>query len=53
MGTEAILKPFVCDNPECEEGYTPSGETCQDCCCHEFDPSEGFMCINCNKEGLS
>jgi hypothetical protein len=26
-------------------------EPCQDCCEHEFDSSEGYMCLNCNKEG--
>lgn len=25
-------------------------EKCQDCCVHEYDPSEGMMCINCDKE---
>lgn len=24
---------------------------CQECCEHEFDPEEGFMCLMCDKEG--
>lgn len=45
-------QPFVCDNPECEEGYLLDGEQCQDCCDHAFDSSEGFMCEFCGLEGL-
>lgn len=22
-------------------------EDCQTCCSHEFDPDEGYMCLNC------
>lgn len=25
-------------------------EKCQECCGHEYDPNEGMMCINCDKE---
>lgn len=28
----------------------PECEGCQDCCDHEYDPDEGMMCINCDKE---
>lgn len=24
---------------------------CDECCMHNFDPSEGYTCINCGKEG--
>lgn len=27
------------------------GDYCQECCEHEFDPDEGFMCLNCGKDG--
>lgn len=26
-------------------------EFCQECCEHEFDSSEGFMCIDCGFQG--
>ena len=40
------------DKCECGEPLLdPSQMTCQDCCEHEFDPSEGFMCINCGLQG--
>lgn len=26
-------------------------EECQDCCDHEYDPDEGYMCLNCGKNG--
>lgn len=32
---------------------TCADEKCQECCGeagHEYDPSEGMMCINCDKE---
>lgn len=25
------------------------GEVCENCCEHDFDPDEGFMCLSCNK----
>lgn len=25
--------------------------TSQECCEHEFDPDEGFTCLNCGKQG--
>lgn len=24
---------------------------CQECCEHEFDWDEGYMCLNCGKQG--
>lgn len=24
---------------------------CQDCCDHDYDPDEGYTCINCGAEG--
>jgi len=26
-------------------------ESCQDCCPHEFDMDEGYMCLGCGKQG--
>lgn len=38
---------------ECDgEGNLPSGDSCSECCEHEFDSSEGYMCLNCGKEGM-
>jgi hypothetical protein len=37
---------------ECSEGALPNGSACQECCDHEFDSGEGYMCLNCDKEGL-
>jgi hypothetical protein len=37
----------------CEEsgGDTPCDEDeCPNCCQHEWDSSEGFMCLNCGSE---
>jgi hypothetical protein len=28
-----------------------AGDYCQECCEHEFDPDEGFMCLDCGKDG--
>lgn len=36
---------------EAHELGKPCEETdCQECCDHEWDSSEGFMCINCGAE---
>lgn len=41
------MKPkYQCENPECDE------ESCQSCCDHEYDPDEGYICLNCNKSGI-
>lgn len=38
--------------PDCGELMKTHWEYgCQACCDHEFDPDEGFMCLNCGKEG--
>lgn len=35
------------------DGHCPDdGVTCEACCCHEFDSSEGGMCLNCGKEPI-
>ena len=40
------MKPkYQCENPECDE------ESCTVCCDHEYDPSEGYTCLNCGKDG--
>jgi len=38
---------------DCEDtGFiNKTGEVCQVCCEHEFDPDEGFICINCDLQG--
>lgn len=33
-------------------GPVEYGEYCTQCCEHEYDPDEGFMCLNCGKEGV-
>lgn len=33
--------------PDCTDD-----EPCQSCCDHEFDPSEGYTCLNCGLDGL-
>lgn len=33
------------------ESNHEDGEVCEECCEHEFDPSEGFTCLNCGKDG--
>ncbi len=30
---------------------TEYGDFCHDCCEHEYDADEGFMCLGCGKEG--
>jgi len=39
---------------ECRDtrGDWENGQGCQECCEHEFDPGEGYMCLNCGKEGF-
>lgn len=34
----------------CECGNQHLEEYCQECCEHDYDPDEGFMCLNCNAE---
>lgn len=38
---------------KCEEckAETADHELCEECCSHDFDPDEGFMCTWCGKEG--
>lgn len=33
-------------------GCPDDGLVCESCCDHEFDSSEGFMCLECGAEGL-
>lgn len=49
-------KIFDSQNPviaqACENcGDISWNEICQECCDHEHDPDEGFMCLNCGHEG--
>lgn len=43
------------DPKKCEECGGPlliqGASVCPDCCDHEFDPDEGFMCLECGEEG--
>lgn len=39
------MKPCVC----LEDPTTI--EECQECCEHDFDPDEGYICLNCGLEG--
>ncbi len=39
---------YECD--ECCDRGEIDGEGCKNCCVHEFDSSEGGMCINCGRE---
>lgn len=34
---------------DCGEEYI--GDSCQDCCDHDYDADEGFHCLNCGKDG--
>lgn len=27
------------------------GKSCRECCQHEYDWDEGFMCLNCGEQG--
>jgi hypothetical protein len=36
---------------DCKDtGELDTGDFCQECCDHDYDSSEGMMCINCNAE---
>lgn len=40
------------EEKKCAEcGSAAESEFCQDCCEHEYDADEGFMCLGCGKEG--
>lgn len=34
----------------CGESYNEA-DACEECCEHEFDSSEGYICLNCGKDG--
>lgn len=36
---------------ECTNDQACVDSGCQECCEHEFDPDEGFTCINCGEQG--
>ncbi len=36
---------------ECGESIEPQNDACEECCDHDFDPSEGFTCLTCGKDG--
>ena len=35
----------------CNDTGEVGGDPCVECCEHEFDPDEGFTCLNCGKQG--
>lgn len=37
---------------DCKKLIPGPSALCPDCCDHEFDPGEGYMCLNCGKDGL-
>lgn len=43
----------ICES--CEQAFEPIAKGydshCQECCDHEFDPDEGYHCLNCGKDG--
>ncbi len=36
---------------ECKTEIEKSFDICQKCCEHEFDPDEGYYCLDCGKCG--
>lgn len=38
-----------CEN--CDSEIDAWQDYCQACCDHEFDPGEGYHCLNCGKDG--
>lgn len=38
------------DCEECQDAGEINGEGCKECCSHEFDSSEGGMCLNCGRD---
>jgi hypothetical protein len=42
-------KKIHCDT--CQDTGEVEGATCSACCDHEWDWSEGGMCLNCDSEG--
>lgn len=36
---------------ECTNDQDCIDNGCQECCEHDFDPGEGFECLNCGKQG--
>lgn len=36
---------------ECGVNIESSFDTCPSCCEHEFDPDEGYHCLNCGVDG--
>lgn len=38
-----------CDS--CKEPCARGFDVCEDCCDHEYDADEGFICLNCGREG--
>lgn len=50
MPKSASLEDAI-DCSFCEDKQELNGEPCEECCDHEFDPDEGFCCLNCGKDG--
>lgn len=47
---EKRMKPSVIC-PDCKEPIAVAGYECQECCEHDYDPDEGYSCLNCGKSG--
>ena len=39
------------DANECTNDQECLDRGCQECCEHDFDPSEGFICLYCSLQG--
>ncbi len=41
----------ACEGPIGATAKECGSHVCADCCEHEHDPDEGFMCLNCGNDG--
>jgi hypothetical protein len=47
-GCDERLELLAAEKPECPEAPECWNGECQECCEHDYDPSEGMMCLNCS-----
>lgn len=45
------LKSGTLAPKECTDSQECLDSGCQECCEHDFDPGEGFTCLNCGLQG--
>lgn len=45
-----MIREFHC--LKCKDTTWVNGKGCRDCCEHEFDPDEGYMCLHCGEAGV-